>query len=827
MKKKLSLAGLLMFSAMLALIGQNGPNADRMNASNSLPKEGVIRGKVTEGKSAVPMEYASIALFSYKDSSLIGGTVSSPDGTFQIDQVPFGRYYIEANFIGYEKKVIAPVMVTPQNKIVDLGNISLELARQSIDEVEVVADRKHVEYKIDKKVINVSQDLNAAGGTAVDVLENVPSVQVDIEGNVSVRGSSGFTVLIDGKPTVLQGSDALHQIPASSIENIEIITNPSVKYDPDGNAGIINIILKKQVQSGMNGIANLSLGTQNKYRGDVLLNYRKGKWNFFGGLNYGNNLFTGKMEKEQISFTDSTDNYVVTSGPMNFKRVNMSVKGGLDYDVTDNSTLSFSGEVGSYGFNRETYSLIHEYTAPATLDYYARNSSVSERSGLYYNMNLNYTVNFAKPGHKLVAMANYSKRSGDDTENQDDAETDQNYNPVDDALANMIQTIEGDNSDNFRFQADYTLPLGEKGKFEAGYQARIDKDLESYTFRNYDHASASWIENPLYSSSMDFFRNIQAAYAMYSNEWMGIQYQLGLRGEYTYRNITHEKAAEPYTINRLDLFPTIHFAKSFENDHQLTVSYSKRIERPDGWSLDPFPSYIDPYNIRIGNPALLPEYIHSYELGYQKGFGMDFIAFEAYYKHTENLISRITQIDQETGLFLQTFANVNSDKSLGGELMGNWTPAKWLKLNASFNGYYYRIDGEMDGAAVERESFNWDTRLNATFTATPTTRIQVNSSYRGPSVTVQGSEEGFFYMNLALRQDLFKRKLSATLQVRDLLGTMKHDFTMSGTDFYSHVTMAHDPRVVTLTLSYKINNYKMKQEDMKNDSEQMNFDSGF
>ena len=191
--------------------------------------------------------------------------------------------------------------------------------------------------------------------------------------------------MIDGKPTVLQGSDALHQIPASTIENIEIITNPSVKYDPDGNAGIINIILKKQVQSGINGIVNLSVGTQNKYRADFLLNYRTGKWNFFGGVNYGNNLFTGKMDKEQITYTDSSDNYVVTSGPMNFKRENLSVKGGFDYNLSDNSSLSLSGEVGSYGFSRETSSLIHEYSVPAYDEYYARNNSISDRSGMYFN----------------------------------------------------------------------------------------------------------------------------------------------------------------------------------------------------------------------------------------------------------------------------------------------------------------------------------------------------------------------------------------------------------------------------------------------------------
>jgi hypothetical protein len=261
------------------------------NSEDDTPATGVVTGRVAEEGTMDPMEYTTIAVYSAEDSTLVGGTVSDMEGNFEIRKLPVGEYYIVTNYVGYNRKVIEPVFVTPDDRQEDVGLVEMSINTQSIEEVEIVADRKHVEYRLDKKIVNVSQDINAAGGTAVDVLENTPSVTVDIEGNVSLRGSSSFTVLIDGKPSVLEGSDALQQIPASAIENIEIITNPSAKYDPDGNAGIINVVMKRRVTQGLNGIVNASVGINNKYRFDALLNRDVGNWNFFVGGSYNNNVY--------------------------------------------------------------------------------------------------------------------------------------------------------------------------------------------------------------------------------------------------------------------------------------------------------------------------------------------------------------------------------------------------------------------------------------------------------------------------------------------------------------------------------------------------------
>jgi len=790
------------------------------------PPRGILTGRVTEAGSNVPLEYTTIAVYTIEDSSLVGGTVSDPEGNFEIRKLPYGEYYVVTNFVGYQKKVIDPVHVTPDNNRVDLGLLEMSVDKQSIEEVEIVADRKHVDYRLDKKIVNVSQDINAAGGTAADVLENTPSVSVDIEGNVTLRGSGSFTVLIDGKPSVLEGSDALQQIPASAIENIEIITNPSAKHDPDGNAGIINVIMKEKTDQGLNGVINASAGLNNKYRADFLLNRRVGNWNFFLGGNYNNNLYPGRLTREQITFTDSTDRILEADGAFDFRRSGTQIKGGVSHDFSEKSTLTLEASGGNYGFGIDRSNRSHEYTIPAANDVYYVSRSIMNRNGRYYNLNANYTKTFDSRDHQLTAMAYFSQSVGESTDDQEDYNTGPDY-MVEDVIPVSNRSVETEDEYEARVEIDYSRPVGASGKLELGYQARIDDEFENRLYQEYDHDSETWIENALYTSDLDFFRNIQAAYVTYGGEWKNFQYQLGIRGEYTYRKIDHEKSEDIFLINRLDYYPTLHLARQFKNDHQLMLSYSKRVDRPRGYWLEPNRSYVDPYTIRIGNPALEPEYIHSLELGYQKGWGMNFLAAELYYRNTRNLITRVTEYDDSLDLFILNIENLNNDHSAGAELMVNWKFWKWLTVNGSFTPYYYRIDGDINGTPVSEETFSWSSNLNTTFQITPTTRLQTNMAYRSKTVTAQGSREGFYYMNVAFRQDLFDRKLSATLQVRDLFGSMKRDFTNVGENFLQHVVMSREPRVLTLTLSYRINNYRNEPGDRQGGGGEMDFGGGF
>jgi outer membrane receptor protein involved in Fe transport len=470
----------------------------------------------------------------------------------------------------------------------------------------------------------------------------------------------------------------------------------------------------------------------------------------------------------------------------------------------------------------------HEYTDPATDDVFYVSKSIYERTGTYFSLNTNYTKTFGSSDHKLVAMANFSRSDEGSVDSQDDYLTDADY-VIDDVIPESTRGREPGIENEYRFQVDYTRPVGTSGKLEAGYQARIDDEYQDFIFEAYDPFSQEWVEDPLYSSSLNFFRNIQGAYVTYGGEVSGFQYMLGLRGEYTYRSIDHALSGDAYVINRFDYYPTLHLARQFENDHQLMLSYSKRVDRPRSWYLDPNMSYVDPYTVRVGNPELQPEYIHSIELGYQKGWGMNFLAVEMYYRNTRNLIDRITEYNDSLDLFIYKTQNINNDHSAGAEIMANWKFWNWLTVNASFTPYYYRIVGELNGESIDRESFNWRSSLNTTFQITPTTRLQSIMSYRSKSVTAQGTEKGYYYLNMALRQDFFKRKLSATLQIRDILGTVRSDFTNNGDGFTQHVVREREPRVLMLTLSYRINNYQFDSNNRRGGSDGggMDFDGGF
>jgi outer membrane receptor protein involved in Fe transport len=586
---------------------------------SSMPAEGIVTGKILDRSLDTPMEYANLVLYSMHDSSIVAGTVTNEDGTFRMEEVRYGRFYAIANFIGYNKTFINDIRISPKQKIVKLADIYLEPASTNLQGIEVVADRDHVEYKIDKKIVNVSQDILGAGGSAVSVLENIPSVQVDIEGNVSLRGTENFQVLVDGRPSVIQGSDALQQIPASTIDQIEIITNPSAKYDPDGVGGIINVILKKQKQPGINGVVNASIGSGNKYSTDFLLNYRAKHVNVFGGLDLNYREWQMKGNSEYETYLEDTIKYRNSEIKGKMNRRGYGIRAGLDYYLTDKTTLTLQGRYGYYGFGRDFTSTRYIFTEPLTTDDYSRSSSTSDRGGNYYRINLDFLHNFDNKGQKLEAMVYYSNRKTDDWDEQKDYITDENWNIIDDT-PETIKSI-GDEVDyELRLKADYTKPVGAEGRLEAGYQSRLNTENEVYTFFDYDHGTGDWIKNDQFSSVVDFKRNIHAVYGIYSNVWGTFGYQLGLRGEYTDRKFENSESKEAHIIDRFDYFPSVHLSKSFTGEHQVIVSYSRRIDRPRGRELDPFPNYMDPYNIRIGNPTLEPEYIDSYELGYQKRF---------------------------------------------------------------------------------------------------------------------------------------------------------------------------------------------------------------
>ncbi len=793
-----------------------------------IPKEASIRGKVFDSGISKPMEFTSVALYRAADSSLVTGTISAHDGSFSIKNIPFGNYYLIANFMGYEKSSVNEIVLSDKDFAVDLGVIKLKPAVQSLEEIEVVATQNRVEYKIDRKVINVSQDLNAAGGSAVDVLQNTPSVTVDIDGNVSLRGSSNFTVLIDGRPSPLSGNDALQQIPATSIQNIEIITNPSAKFDPDGMAGIINIVMKKNTLQGISGIFNTSLGTGEKYSGDFLLSYKAKKYSVFGGLDYQNKKHFGSINSlREMSPNEPLSTLVLIDGSRNMMREGLVFKSGVDFYLDEKTTLSFSADIGNQGNGSEMRTNMHSYTNPASYDTFNIAEGLGSRGGDYFSLNLNYSKKFDKPRHELLASFSYQGEKSDDTDEENEYPTNELYQLMLPYSAIRVRQTELGNEKEFRAKIDYTRPIASNGMLETGYQMRLDDETEDYIFEDFDPDTDNWINNPLYSSGNYFNRNIQAAYATYSDKYGKFEYMLGLRGEYTNRSISKVEDVDPYTLNRIDFFPSFHISRQFAGEQQVLTSYSRRINRPGGGDLEPFRSYMNSYTLREGNPDLQPEYVNSIELSYQKNFGKSFFVLESYYRNTQNLITRMMYQDPTLpDVVIMTSKNINSDNSLGGEFMLNLAVKKWLNVNATVNVYRYWLDGVIDGEDINRTSNNWDTRLNTSFFLSAKSRIQANVMYNGPSVTAQGDRGSFFFANLAYRQDFLDRKLSATLSVQDIFGTMKHEFSTYSQSLNNTMKFEREHQVVTLTLSYKLNNFKAQTRKSEDSDIKMDDGSG-
>ena len=795
--------------------------AQRPPVENELAmRSGRIRGVIIDSQTLQPMEYANIAIFNKRDSSLVTGGITNQNGQFDISGLGFGVYYAEANFIGYEKVSLPEIRIIPNNQVVDVGKLPLNASTIEVAGIDVVAERQRIEYQIDKKVINVRQDINAAGGTAVDVLENTPSVEVDIDGNVSLRGSSNFTVLIDGRPSVLSGTDALRQIPASVIENIEIITNPSAKYDPDGMAGIINIVMKKNILAGFNGIVNAMVGTGNKYRTDLTINYRTKKSNLFFGADWNEDNSTGKFFSERETFRNDTSLFLIADGNRDFRRNGFNIRGGADLFLTEMATLTLSGTVGGFGNERNGGSNLHEFTRPGTANKYMINNNISNREGNLLNTNVNFQQKFNEQGsHKLDALFYFARRVSDETEYQDELLSNSSFSSSL-LILDKIRSSENEISNNMRFKVDYVKPTSNGNKLEAGVQSTFEWEEEVFDFDNFDTNAQQWIINPLFTSTMNFRHDIHAGYFTWSGKVNKLQYMGGLRGEYSFREIDHEKAANPYTLNRFDLFPTGHLSMQATKSTQLMASYSRRINRPSGGDLDPFPSYMNQYTIRIGNPELKPEYTSSYQASIMQRFGTNFISGELFYRSTNNLISRIQEL--RDGIVYMTSTNVNRDFSLGTEVMGNFNLTKWFLLNASLSVFNYRIEGELNGQSIDRESTNYSVRMNGNFRIADDSRLQLTAFYRGPSVSPQGEMSSMFFSNISYRQELLKKKLTATLSVRDVLGTSKFEGKTNTPDLKNYFRFERESQVVQLTLSYRINNFR---QDRNNGNNGMN-DSG-
>lgn len=774
-------------------------------------KPGAV-GKIIDSKTKNPVSYATVVIYSQKDSSMVNGSISTENGTFYIP-CQAGDYYVVVKFMGYKDKVISNLKMSSSDKMLKVGMVSLNRTSEDLVGVEIVGEQSYVDYKIDRKVVNVGRDIGSTGGTAVEALENVPSVSVDIDGNVELRGSSSFTVLINGKPSPLSGSEALEQIPTAIIKNIEIITNPSAKFDPDGMSGIINVVLKDNVKQGLNGFVEASVKSYNSYSFNTIFNYRKNKFNYFLGANVRLKNSPGGGISNIQNIGNDTNIYRDTKLDRLRKKNNFTLKGGLDYYYDDRNNFGFNMSYGLNDFGKDYTSNIFDRTIPSTYNLYTISQNTGGRNSNFINASVNWHHDFKRKGEKIETYFYYSQEVENSNDDQKEIYSDANWNTYN-GLKNWYKTTDNENNKEFRANIDYTIKLKGDNKFEAGFQTRNYRENSDFIYNAFDTIASDWTIKPEYGNSMLFNRDIISAYSTYGGSFKDFGYQFGLRGEYTYRII--HSSDNDYTVNRFDLFPTIHISQKFLKTNSVMMSYSRRIDRPGGWELGPNPTFVSSTIVRIGNPDLQAEYTDNYELSYQKTIKKSFFSIEAYYRTTKNKMSRLQEMGAQSIIYM-TYANMDRDHAAGIEMMANMQFYKWLRLNLSGSYYYYRLLGNISSGAVDQTSNNFDMRGELNFMITPLMRFQVNSFYRGPSATAQGTMSEFYMVNSALRYDLFQRKISVTFKVKDIFETMKHEFETNTATFYSYNSFYHQSPKFKLTVNYRINNYRQDKKSYGED----------
>ncbi len=810
--KKISLVILFSFFAVISAFSQ-----PQMKANT-----GIIAGKMVDDQGTA-LQYVNVLLHRQSDSTVIDAMATNDQGSFFFKDVNYGTYFLEFKFLGFKSKLLYDISVSKQNRFVRIGRVTLNADDQELSKVVVRGQASNVVYKIDKKIINVSKDIVASGGDATDALRNVPSVNVGVNGDVTIRGSSNFTVMINGKPSILDPNEALKSIPVENIDRIELITNPSAKYDPDGDAGIINIITKNKKNDGFNG--KIEIGTDNNlgYKGDILLNYKKNKINFFTEFNINKRIRPMKYVSYRESFLPTDTFYMQNNGENEWGHIGSEAKIGLNYYINDKTTLTLSGSYGVHGFIANSSSQQHAWWSDKSKpENYFSSSANNKMSGYTSNAEIDIEHKFNDKGHKIKAYAQYSFFTPVSNNISIMDTSDANWNSISNTPF-MQLTSQNRARTRARFQVDYELPIGTKSKFQAGYTFRYLEADGGYHVANFDYSTNNWDFDTTKYNDMTMYRQIHAAYVTFSSSLGKIfDYELGFRTEYTDRLITEDATNTRYPIKRPDFFPTVHISKSLPFDQQIQLSYSRRINRPRGWNLNPFPMYIDQYTIRKGNPALKPEYSNSYELNYLKTMGRNSISLETFYKTTEGKIDRIQQIDGSAIVY--TTENLNKDYSLGSELSGNFIIFKMLMLNISSSAFNYRITGTLDGNPVDTSTFTWNSRINI-MTMLPTgTGIQFGAFYKAPSVTLQGRNSSMFITFAGIRQSFFKRKLSLSIQAWDLFNTMRFAFTNSTKYLYSTNVYSSLHPTIGVTLTYRINNYKSERKrGQKGSSNSMDF----
>ncbi len=764
--------------------------------------EGTITGSVLDRDTKEPVQFANVILFTKDDSTQVTGAVTDAAGKFTLTGVRPGSYFLRVQILSYRVRVVGEVVLTDKRPNLDLGRIYLHPSAISLPNVVTEGKRSPITYQMGKQVIDVNQIKTALAGTAADVLQNVPSVSVDINGTVSLRGSTNFQVLVDGRPSVMGAQDALQQIPATSIKNIEIMTNPSAKYDASGSAGIINIILKKNSDLGLSGIVNLTGGLYDKYGGNFILQYKTPSLNYNIGADFNRRTFPGtNRQVKQFTIGGSTSS-LNSDGSVLWQRILSGVRGGIGFNLTRHDNLSFGGRYGGRAFHH--YSSLNTNQSSDAQQLIYINDHNYNHYGTFYELNTNYLHD--SRGDRLTGYLSFRHNSSDEAAISTATQSN--------TTLNGTQTTELGPQNEIRGNIDYTLSIDKSEQFSAGSEffSRTYEDVNK--LYGFDSTTGNYNFQAPFSHTNNFNRSRFAAYSIFSDKWDSLGVQVGFRTEYTYQLVAQADTSQRFSFGRWDYFPSLSASYSFSNGTQLMASYTRRIERPDGGDLEPYYSWYDANTVHIGNPLLRPELTDSYEIGLQTFLGDVTLSNDVYYRFTKDKLQHINSVYAEN-VTLTSVANVGNSYAVGYEVSVMFNPVKMWQLNLMGNLYNYKISGALSSQSFARESFDWSSKMSNTFTLSHSTEVQLSARYHSPSVTAQGTWGGFFTTDLALKYDIISKTLTLTLQANDILSTGNREFTSQGTGFYEYNYFNRRAPIVVLNFQYNFNNYKSQGQPDK------------
>lgn len=768
-----------------------------------------ITGTVIDKDVNAPLEYATIAFFSKKENKIITGGITDSKGNFKIN-VPTGTYDITIEYISYKTKTIPNRTLSSKT---DLGVLGIAIDVESLDTIEVIAERTTVEIKLDKKIYNVGKDLSVRGGTVSDVLDNVPSVSVDVEGNVALRGNDNVRILINGKPSGLVGlnsTDALRQLPAESIERVEVITSPSARYDAEGTAGILNIILRRSKLQGLNGAITLNAGYPNTAGISGNINYRTGDFNFFNTTGYSYRESPGVSKTNTEYFNgDDPSTFLNEVRDIERQRKGLTTNTGVEWYINDTASLTTSIVYRDSDNTSETTNTIKEIDVNNTL----LNESVRFDPEQEDDKTIQYSLNFDKQfngnsEHKLTFDFQYETSK----------ENEKSLISQDGDASERVQTNE--KQEEVLLQSDYVQPIGEKSQFEFGYRGKFTTLDTDYSLEFNDNGN--FVQDNDVSNNLIYKEYVNAVYSQFGSKIKNkLSYLLGLRLESTRISINQLTTSDLQKKNYVGLFPTINLGYEINEKQSLTLGYNRRVRRPRSRFINPFPSRSSATNLFQGNPDINPSYSNKVDLGYLNRIGKITLNSSIYFEHATDIFTFITEDTGETVIVGGTEVpvirrspiNLATNDRYGFEFTLTYRPTQKWNLNGNFNLFQSKTEGVYNGVDYGAENLSWFVRLNNKYTLPGKIDWQTRLFYMGPREDAQNKSKGVFSTDFAFSKDLFDDQASIAFNVSDLFNTRKRQTVSTTSSFISDSEFQWRQRSFNLSFTYRFNQQKNKERN--------------